>query len=336
MNLTPEELVAEWLVGNGVSISNVTFNGSSGNITSNLIGTFTASGVAMDELGFDAGIIMTSGTALNAVGPNNSCSKSASTGGAGDPDLNIIAEVATHDAAILEFDFVPESDTLKFRYEFGSEELWQYCNSYNDAFGFFLSGPGISGPFSNNAVNIALMPGSLNWVTLNNMCQYPLSMWCNSPISCPKNSPPQPPSYVNCTFPLGSGQFLQYNGLTYIYTASYVVVPCSTYHIKLAVADASDYALDSGVFLEKNSFTASGLTITTNFIPLLGDLAVEGCSNALVELTLPGPVSSPYTIHYDILGTAINGVDYVEIPDSVVSRQENQPIPSSLNRSLTA
>jgi len=315
--MTPEQLVSDWLVGNGISISNVTFNGSSNNITSTQVGTFTANGLAGAELELEAGIVMTSGTALNAVGPNNTCNQSAATGTGGDPDLNIIAGVTTQNAAVLEFDFVPESDTLQFRYVFGSEEIWFYCYSFNDAFGFFLSGPGINGTFSNNAVNIALMPGTLNWVTLNNMCNFPESMWCNAPVNCPKTPPP--PSYVNCQNPKGSGQFLQYNGLTYVYTALYIVTPCSTYHIKLAVGDASDQSLDSGVFLEKNSFSAPGLTVTNNFtIPILGNIAVEGCSNALVEVSLPTEVSSPYTIYYNISGTAINGVDYVEIPDSVV------------------
>ena len=317
MGMTPQQLVASWLIGNGVSISNVTFNGSSDPITSTQIGIFEANGGALAELELDAGIVMTSGTALNTVGPNETCSKSTATGTAGDPDLNIIAGVNTQNAAVLEFDFVPESDTLKFRYVFGSEEIWFYCYSFNDAFGFFLSGPGINGPFSNNAVNIALMPGSTNWVTLNNMCDFPESMWCNAPVNCPKNPPP--PSYANCQDPKGSGVFLQYNGLTYVYTAWYVVTACSTYHIKLAVGDALDQALDSGVFLEKNSFSASTITVFTNFsVPSLGERAIEGCSDAIVNIVTAEPVVQPYTIYYNIGGTAINGVDYVEIPDSVV------------------
>ncbi|MFH1936266.1 MAG: choice-of-anchor L domain-containing protein [Bacteroidota bacterium] len=314
--MTPEQLVASWLVGNGISISNVKFNGSSASITSNQIGTFTTAGTALTELGLNAGIVMTSGTAVNTVGPNNTCGKSFAAGTSGDPDLNIIAGVNTHDAAVLEFDFIPESDTLRFRYVFGSEEIWYYCYSYNDAFGFFLSGPGINGTFSNNAVNIAIMPGSMSWVTLNNMCDNPDAIWCNAPVNCPKSGHP-PPSYANCQDPLGKGVNLQYNGLTYIFTAWYAVIPCSTYHIKLAVGDALDQALDSGVFLEKNSFSAAGLTISTNFIPPLRNYAIEGCSNAIISFKMPQVTPLPYVINYTIGGTAINGVDYTTIPNFV-------------------
>jgi len=65
------------------------------------------------------------------------------------PDLSVLAAgFQTFDASILEFDFIPQSDTLKFNYIFGSEEYPEYVNSgYNDVFGFFISGPGIAGPF---------------------------------------------------------------------------------------------------------------------------------------------------------------------------------------------
>ena len=316
--MTPYQLVATWLIGNGINISNVTFNGSSANITSNQVGTFTTAGTAFTELQLNAGIVLTSGTAANTIGPNNMCGKSTNAGTAGDPDLNIIANATTHDAAVLEFDFIPQSDTIKFRYVFGSEELWTYCYSYNDAFGFFLSGPGITGTFSNNAENIALMPGSGNWVTINNLCDNQSALWCNAPVTCPKGGTP-PPSYINCQEPVGGGQNLQYNGLTYVYTAWHVVIPCSTYHIKLAVADAADYALDSGVFLEKNSFSAVGLTVNTSFtVPSLGNKAVEGCSNAIVSFVLPQVTPTPYTINFTIGGTATNGIDYMTIPTFVV------------------
>ncbi len=135
---TPQQFIQSQLVGQGVTISNATFNGSSAVITSNQLGSFTATNVAYTELELNAGVLLTSGLASNAIGPNNICGKSTDLGLSGDPDLNIIAGVTTLDACILEFDFVPVSDTLKFRYEFGSEEMYTYYMQYNDAFGFFL------------------------------------------------------------------------------------------------------------------------------------------------------------------------------------------------------
>ena len=68
---------------------------------------------------------------------------------------------SVNDIAKLEFDFVPTSDTITFRYVFGSQEYFAYENTqYNDVFGFFLSGPGIAGPYANGAINLAIVPNS--------------------------------------------------------------------------------------------------------------------------------------------------------------------------------
>jgi uncharacterized protein (TIGR02145 family) len=320
MGMTPLQLVQTQLVGQGISVSNATYNGSPLLISSNQIGYFGATGGALTELGLNAGLILTCGCAVNAIGPNNTCDFTCNTNGSGDPDLSIIANNATtYDKCVLEFDFIPEADTLKFMYVFGSEEFYEFCNSnYNDAFGFFLSGPGIAGTFSNNSVDIALMPGSSNYVTINNICNDASSIWCNKPLDCPHSNPP-PPAYSNCTNPRGHGVYLQYNGFTWIYTAWHLVIPCSTYHIKLAVADVADHNLDSGVFLEKNSFSATGLEVTNTFtMPTLGMEAIEGCSDAIVSFILQSPATTPYVVHYSIGGTALNGVDYTMIPDSVI------------------
>ena len=317
---TPQQFIQSQLVGQGVTISNATFNGSSAIITSNQIGSFTATNTAYSELGLSAGILLTSGSATNAIGPNNQCGKSTDLQLPGDPDLNTIAGGTTFDACILEFDFVPVSDTLKFRYEFGSEEIYTYYMEFNDAFGFFLSGPGISGPFSNNSVDIAIMPGTINqYVTINNLCNSISSSWCNSPVSCPSSHNPPPRAYVNCNAPHGSGQFLQYNGFSWVFTAWHLVTPCQVYHIKIAIADALDHMLDSGVFLEKNSFSATSFTIDNTFSqPLLGQVAIEGCSDATVTFHLQSNTVTNDTIHYTIGGTATNGVDYTTIPDYVI------------------
>jgi hypothetical protein len=105
-----------------------------------------------------------------AIGPNNIGSQTTGGGNfqVGDPDLQAISTVAMNDAAILEFDFIPNGDSISFNYSFGSEEYNEYvCGTVNDAFGFFLSGPGISGPFSNGAINLANVPGTTIPVTIN-------------------------------------------------------------------------------------------------------------------------------------------------------------------------
>ena len=297
MNLTPQQLVQNYLVGAGITVSNVSFNGSTSLISSDQIGTFTTTGVATTQLGLAGGILMTSGKANIAIGPNNAAGAGFAANGAGDPDLNILAGSSTFDKAVIEFDFIPQSDTVRFSYVFASEEFFEYCNQFNDAFGFFLSGPGITGTFSNNSVNIARMPGSINnYVTINNICASTLSRWSN---------------------PTG-GLYYQYDGLTYVYTAWYVVQPCVTYHIKLAIGDAVDKKFDSGVFLEQNSFSSPGVNMINNStVPQLQNKAVEGCNDVAVNFRLAATQNYPYTIHYTIGGSAVNGTDYAHIDDFV-------------------
>jgi len=183
LNMTPLQLVQQVLVGSGVTVSNATFNSSAASISSNAIGSYTAANVAGTQLGFSGGILLTSGQASLAIGPNTNSGAGFNTNLTADPDLQLLVSTTVYDKAVLEFDFVPISDTIRFRYVFGSEEFDEFCgSSYNDVFGFFISGPGITGPFTGNAKNIAVMPNNpANYVTINNICNAGATYsWLNS------------------------------------------------------------------------------------------------------------------------------------------------------------
>jgi hypothetical protein len=169
--LTPTQYVQNVLVGGGVTISNVTFTGDPSQIGS-FDGTATT-------IGIGPGLMLGSGDVNGAIGPNNDGSMSLPMGGfmgPGDPDLYDIINrtsgtTVSVDAAVFEFDFIPTGYTIKFNYVFGSEEYLEFAPpanpmGVNDAFGFFLSGPGIAGPFINGAKNIALIPGTTTPVTI--------------------------------------------------------------------------------------------------------------------------------------------------------------------------
>ncbi len=153
--MTPEQLVQNILVGTGVTVSNVSYSGEPSQIGSFEDGEYT-------NLDLSDGVILTSGNIFDIPDNCNGTVSSQENPTSSDPDLVAISGNNIRDASILEFDFIPQSDTLTFRYVFGSEEYDGYvCSSYNDAFGFFVSGPGINGPYTNNAENIAIIPGSL-------------------------------------------------------------------------------------------------------------------------------------------------------------------------------
>jgi hypothetical protein len=80
-------------------------------------------------------------------------------GGASDANLDVLAAPSTtNDAVVLEFDFIPLSNTISFNYVFASEEYNEYaCSDFNDVFAFFLTG--VTTPFP--TTNIAIVPGSV-------------------------------------------------------------------------------------------------------------------------------------------------------------------------------
>ncbi len=260
----------------------------------------------------EEGIILSTGIASSAMGPNDTDGKSdLMVTGASDPDLSMLSGQKMNDASVLEFDFVPAGNTMEFKYLFSSEEYLEYINStFNDAFGFFLSGPGISGPYRNNAVNLAVLPNG-DPVTVNTI--HP----AGSNIAGVTYPAQNDAYYVNN--PLGSSTF-QFDGGTIVLTARYAVTPCQTYHIKLCVADAYDQEFDGAVFLAAKSFNSENLVLTnySNAIEGLNDI-FEGCSDHFrIERSSPD-LSEPLDLDLVLSGTAINGVD--------IQTTGNQPFP---------
>lgn len=296
-NLTPEQLVQQVLVGGGVSVSNVTFQGNNfmrGDFSN---GHFT-------NLGLEDGVVLSSGNVFDIPG-NASYNASTQYSLAGDPTLTSVSGSNTNDASVLEFDFVPTADTLMFRYVFGSEEYPTYVNSYNDVFGFFVSGPKPNGMGSYVDYNIALIPGTNLPVTINNVNNGTTN---NGPC-------------VNCEYYVNNsgGSTIRFNGMTTVLTAMVVVVPCEQYHIKLAIADAVDYVFDSGVFLEANSFSSSGVSSNLGFSNSSNSFgaAVEACNDAELTFELEEVKNDDYyIIRQQTLGTATIDVDYGLLPSS--------------------
>lgn len=303
-SLTPNQLVQTVLLGGGLTATNVTYNGDP-----TAIGSFNGTS---SNIGFSSGLIMASGNISNAIGPNNDGSLDSDFGAASsDPELSAIASPnPVNDAAILEFDFVPGSDTIKFRYVFGSEEYMEFANSnFNDVFGFFISGPNpAGGNFVNK--NIALIPGTATPVTINN-------------VNLSNNG-----SYYfdngdgSGTGTAPDGQTVQYDGFTVPLTAISPVVCGQQYHIKLAIADVGDGAYDSGVFLEAGSFSSGNSTTISSTINggILGNDSTiyEGCiSGSFVIHRNPSSAGTAQTFFYSLSGTATEGTDYAAMSDSV-------------------
>jgi Bacterial Ig-like domain (group 2)/Divergent InlB B-repeat domain len=245
------QALAQSLVGSGVTISNVTYTGSA-----RAAGNFTS---ATNIFGFTSGLVLSSGSVRNVVGPNcvsgsalavndNSNSGiSVDNVQPGDADLTTLAGEPTEDAAVLEFDFVPTSTNLSFQYVFASDEYNDFVGDFNDVFGFLLTAP------DGTPVNIALVPGTNLPVSVNNVND-------GNPLG---TNPVNPQFYINNEFlPAAAPLDTEMNGLTTVFTAQATVVPGQTYHIKLAIADESDHLYDSNVFVQAGSLSSSNVTAT--------------------------------------------------------------------------
>lgn len=277
------QLLQNFFVGGGVTVSNVTYSGSP-----LAVGSFTNTG---GNLQLTSGIILSSGNRANALGPNNSGSSGTSLGTPGFVELNAIAGSATYDGAKLQFNFVPQSNSITFKYVFASEEYPEFVNGgYNDAFGFFINGPGYGG-----FTNLALVPGTGLPVTINNVNQVTNSQFYLSNIG---------------------NQQVQYDGMTRVLTVTAVVQPCQTYTLKIEIADGGDRYYDSAVFLGDNSLVGGQFNVsaTTAFADTS---AYENCTPGYINFSLPAAVNTPTTINFVTTGTATSGVDYTPLGNSI-------------------
>ena len=250
---SPQHLVEQVLLGDGVVVGNVRYKGARGTIS-----RFT------DEeeiFGIGEGIFLSTGHVKSGQGPNNSFHAGWARNYPGDHDLDQLAGGKTMDAAILEFDFITQSENLEFQFVFGSEEYLEYVGSkFNDVFGFFISGP------DKDKENLAVIPETMIPVSVNTINhrdnrnyfrdntfenttdRYIWDIQDRKVVKNPKYHKDLPPPPYN----------VQYDGFTTVLIAKTTVIPNRIYHIKIAIADVADGILDSGVFLKGGTFRSYG------------------------------------------------------------------------------
>jgi hypothetical protein len=207
---------------------------------------YTGAGVAGGKfwgaaapIGIDHGAMLSSGKIVSVVGEtvfpwNKLACTTTNNGTLGDGDVTNIVGRPTHDAAVLEFDITSTTGDrlLVFEYVFGSEEYPEWVGTrYNDGFGIWIDG-----------VNIAVIPPVLG-----------------APPVTVSNVGPGHPWYVGNA---GSNRETELDGLTQSPGAGPVApaIPVNSlvhwmtqgqaYHVKVAIADATDHFCDSDVFLK--------------------------------------------------------------------------------------
>ncbi len=217
---------------------------------------------------FEEGVVITTGRAYEGGNITTSALVSTDLSGSTGSDADIeqalgLSPGTTYDATYIEFDFVPYTDTIQFRFLIASEEYdGTFECSYSDGFAFLLREAS-----SSTYTNIAVLPNGVP-VSVTNITASP---------NCPNNT----------QYFAGYGlPDTNYDGRTVPLVARAVVVPNTTYHIKLVIADHADAIYDSAIFLEGGSFHL-GVNLGDD-LTIAGGNAVCGDSQLLQTVNFSG------------------------------------------------
>jgi gliding motility-associated-like protein len=301
--LTPTQYVEDVLIGPGVQVSNIVFSGYNAQIGKFVNGT--------DAIGFPSGIVMSSGSVMQIDDGGSDFFLGQSMGGGPDGDVLAVAQsvnpfiTSTADAAVLTFDFIPSGDTVQFSFVFASDEYTTYsCSEFNDAFGFFVSGPDPNNPDPSDPTgdyvnqNFAVVPNTTTPITISTI--HPANAG-----SC--SAPALNGAYYIENTPASAQAF---NGYLVPINIRFAVACGGTYSFKFAVADCTDDGFDTGIFLQSGSFSSDAVNISVATVT--GDSTiVEGCTQASLIFTRPmSQVGDTLIVNYDMSGTATQGVDF--------------------------
>jgi len=238
-NYSAQQLVEDVLINSPCAqVSNFTINGWEYSNGEKSYGFFKR---GTSTFPFLNGILLTTGRAISAIGPNDSLLSEGPVEWGGDQDLEAaIGESNTINATFLEFDFLPIANKMSFEYIFSSEQYLSNPNPnqcfFSDGFAFLLREVNPQTQY----VNLALVPGT-------NIPVKVTTVRGSGTICQPANE-----LYFD-TFN-GTEHPTNFNGQTVILKAEATVTPGVLYHLKLVVADQGNRLYDSGIFLGGGSF----------------------------------------------------------------------------------
>lgn len=228
--ISPHDAVKEIILGMPMQERNIKYIGAPESM-----GFFASRNT---NLPVDSGVVLSTGRVTSIAEQNVSRGMTSIMGRRGDDDLTRLAGTNTFDAAVLMFDFVPEHEIVKFDYVFGSEEYPEYVDrGFNDVFGFWLINLE-----TGDSVNLAVLPETGQPITIDMINHLRYSKFYVDNSRWVKHSM--------------DAYTIEFDGFTKPLLAYSTVKPGTPYRIKIAIADAGDSKLDSGVFLKGRSFVS--------------------------------------------------------------------------------
>lgn len=251
---------------------------------------------------FANGIVLTTGYARQAGNSAITDNLAGTISSTGDADLAAATNTNIanqRDAVALEFDFVPNSNQVKFNYLFASEEYTgTFPCSYSDAFALLIR-PVTGGAYT----NVAVLPGTAGPVSVTNIRPANQFNGMAFPTNCPATNATYFGGYNTTSIETN------YNGRVIPLTATADVTPGVAYHFKMVLADYNDQTLDSAVFLEGGSFDIGISIVGAGGVVLPS--TVNMCDNTPQVLTALLTVSPGMTFQWYKDGVAINGATSV-------------------------
>ncbi|MFA6806461.1 MAG: choice-of-anchor L domain-containing protein [Bacteroidales bacterium] len=319
-----QSIIENYFIGGGVEVSNVRFNGQLV-ANSNQFGTFTNVDTSGQNVKLSSGLVIVTGdiqdAAAGTYGVHSSLANPISE------DLNIAMPLYNlllsqgntydlNDIGVLSFDFIPQGNEVSFKYVFASDEYPSFvCSTYNDAFGFF-----VSGPYLNDGITPANVPG------ISPLSNFNIATIPNSDPELPVtintiNSSTSPGSVTPCILTNSHLHIQQSSGSPInkmqgytiaLETKRIIVAPCKKYSISISICDVSDNSYNSAVYLGANSFKTDAVELNGNPSgPQINDTLLKAsCSSTTIRAKLNRPATAYDQYTFQVFGDMVENIDY--------------------------
>ncbi len=220
-----QSLVKNYFLGDGIQLTKVNYKGHP-----EAIGSFTD---VNRITGFGKGLVLSTGRVELIAGNNSRPNAGANFADHFFFDEDLLTKAPQCDGAVLEIEFIPDSDSLCFAFVFGSEEYPEFVDKeFNDMFQLLLEPLFVK----SKPKNLAVLPNK-KMITINNVNHLKL-----------------PELYIDNTSPSGPYyNLLEFDGFLKPMYAGVRVAKGKPYRLKIMVVDLEDCEYDSGVLLEAYS-----------------------------------------------------------------------------------
>ena len=288
---TTQQLIQDILLNTTcASVTNITSSTGTNFGSTNGIGYFSENASGFP---FADGIVLSTGNAANAHGPNNSILSEGAATWTGDAELEAIildatgTPMASRNATKLEFDFIPLVNNISFNFLFASEEYGTFQCGFSDSFAFLLTNlsTGVT-------TNLAVIPNTTVPVSVVTIRDSLFNGGCGS----------MNPEYFGNFYGAAPGLNIlasptNFNGITVPLTATSPVIAGTQYHIKLVIADQADSLFDSAVFLEGGSLDIGNVELGNDFLESTGNALCSGSSYTIVSGLDPANYTFTWTFN---------------------------------------